>query len=47
MKRYTALLNVRLPSKQMEQLRKVAEAEEVAMSDIVRELIEARLGEVK
>lgn len=44
-KLFPAMLNVRLSEKQLEGLRKVAEADEVSMSDVVRELIKGRLEE--
>lgn len=42
---YPAVVNVRLTPAQREKLRRVAEAEEVSMSDVVRGLIADRLGD--
>jgi hypothetical protein len=44
-KLFPVMLNVRLTTKQMDGLRRVAETDEVSMSDVVRELIKSRLEE--
>ena len=43
---YPYMLNVRLTDSQRDQLKVIADNEEVSLSDVVRELIEARLAKV-
>lgn len=44
---YPKMLNVRLTSDQRERLQVIADDDEVSVSDVVRELIEARLAVAK
>lgn len=43
---YPYMLNVRLTDGQRDRLKVIADNEEVSVSDVVRELIEARLAKV-
>lgn len=42
---FPVMFNVRLTERQAEGLKKISDAEEISMSDIVRELIKTRLAE--
>jgi hypothetical protein len=44
---YPYMLNVRLTDSQRDRLKVIADTEELSVSDVVRDLIEARLAEAK
>lgn len=44
---YPEMINVRLTERQMQGLRRVADDNEISMSDVVRDLIKSRLEESK